>query len=311
MASEPRQPKDYIEPLNINGMSGRMLHLPAPKKYQNREFLFVYGQHSSLERLWGLMEVLNRYGAVTMPDLPGFGGMDSMYSIGSKPTLDNLADYLATFVRWRFKRRRVVIVGLSFGFLVATRMLQRYPDLTKKVDLVVSIVGFAHRDDFSFSRKRFLLYKYGSAFFARRLSAWVFQHVFLQPAWLRLVYSHSYNARSKFDGKSGAEFKATMDMEINLWKINDIRTQMQCNGEMFRLDNCRSRIDLPFYHISVDADQYFDNNRVEQHLRVVFGNYHGLKANLPTHSISVIADKKAAEPMVPSALKRVLREATG
>src|SRR5205085_11669969 len=95
-----RNPVDYIVPLNINGLEGRVMHLPAPKtkKAGQREILFVYGLHSSLERWWGLTQVLNRYGAVTMPDLPGFGGMDSFYTIGKKPTLDNMADYLAAFV---------------------------------------------------------------------------------------------------------------------------------------------------------------------------------------------------------------------
>ncbi len=57
----PRQasknPADYIVPLNINGMEGRMLHIPAPHG-KKLEILFVYGHHSSLERWWGLMQVL-------------------------------------------------------------------------------------------------------------------------------------------------------------------------------------------------------------------------------------------------------------
>src|ERR1039458_3592274 len=82
----PKDIADYIVPLNINGMDGRMLRLPAPKG-KPAELLFVYGHHSSLERWWGLAQVMNRYGAVTMPDLPGFGGMDSFYKIGKKPSI--------------------------------------------------------------------------------------------------------------------------------------------------------------------------------------------------------------------------------
>ena len=71
----PRNPADYIVPLNINGLDGRLLHMPAPEgKSKNMEILFIYGHHSSIERWWGVVQVLNRYGAVTMPDLPGFGG---------------------------------------------------------------------------------------------------------------------------------------------------------------------------------------------------------------------------------------------
>src|ERR1044072_6623658 len=138
MTKTKPHPSDYIMPLNMNGLQGRVRHTPAPKNRQC-EMLFVYGHHSSLARWFGLMQNLNRYAAVTMPDLPGFGGMDSFYKIGEEATLDNLADYLAAFVKMRYKRRRVTIAGMSLGFVIVTRMLQRYPDLTKKVDMVVSL----------------------------------------------------------------------------------------------------------------------------------------------------------------------------
>src|SRR5262249_48894244 len=147
MTKKTPDPQEYIKPLNMNGLPGRMLHMPAPKGY-NREILMVYGHHSSIERWFGLAQVFNKYGTVTMPDLPGFGGMRSFYKIGQKPTLDNMADYLASFIKLRYKRRRITIVGMSYGFVVATRMLQRFPDLAKRVDLIVSLVGFAHKDDF-------------------------------------------------------------------------------------------------------------------------------------------------------------------
>ena len=89
-----------------------------------------------------------------MPDLPGFGGMDSFNSIGRTPTIDEYADYLAAFVKMRYRRKKVTIIGISFGFVVATRMLQRYPELASKVDIVVSIVGFMHKTDFLFKSKQ-------------------------------------------------------------------------------------------------------------------------------------------------------------
>jgi pimeloyl-ACP methyl ester carboxylesterase len=97
------------------------LELPAKKRRPQREILIIYGHHSTLERWWGFAQCFNRYGAVTMPDLPGFGGMESLYKIDKKPDLDTMADYMASFVKWRYKRKRVTIIGLSFGFLVATR----------------------------------------------------------------------------------------------------------------------------------------------------------------------------------------------
>src|SRR5438105_15114146 len=124
MAKKPaKDPADYILPLYMNGLSGRMLHLPAPRGKKKREILFVYGQHSSLERWWGLALTLNRYGAVTVPDLPGFGGMTSFYKIGQEADVDTLADYLAAFFKLRYRQKKVTVAAMSLGFVIVTRML--------------------------------------------------------------------------------------------------------------------------------------------------------------------------------------------
>ena len=100
MKSNVKNPSDFITPLIINGLHGRVLHIDATKKTAaNLEILLIYGHHASLERMFGIVEDIAQYGNVTVPDLPGFGGMDSFYKIGEKPTLDNLADYLATFIK--------------------------------------------------------------------------------------------------------------------------------------------------------------------------------------------------------------------
>src|SRR5690606_17925654 len=113
-----------------------------------------YGRHSSIERVYGLAQALNNYGAVTVPDLPGFGGMDSFYKINEKPDIDTMADYLASVIKLRYARRRVILAGVSYGFAVITRMLQRYPDIAKKSDMLVGWAGFAHHEDFRFSKRR-------------------------------------------------------------------------------------------------------------------------------------------------------------
>jgi pimeloyl-ACP methyl ester carboxylesterase len=189
-------PADYIIPLNMNGLQGRMLYMPAPKG-KRRDILLIYGHHSSLERWFGLAQVLNRYGSVTMPDLPGFGGMQSFYKIGKKPTIDNMADYLAAFVKMHYKRKRLTIVGMSFGFVVATRMLQRFPELIKKVDLMVSLVGFAHRDDFSFAPPRYWFYRLTAKVFCQPISSSLFRGIALSPTILRMVRLIMLNANSK------------------------------------------------------------------------------------------------------------------
>lgn len=298
-------PADYIVPLYVNGLNGRMLRMPAPKKH-NREILFVYGHHSTLERWWGLVQDLNQYGAVTMPDLPGFGGMDSFYKIGQKPTIDNLADYLAAFVKMHYKRRRFTIAGLSFGFVIATRMLQKYPELATKVDMLVSVVGFAHHDDFTFSPRRYRTYVTLSRFLSHRLPSIFFRNIALHPSVLRAVYARTHNAKHKFKNANAAEHRQLMDFEVHLWHANDVRTHWFTTVQLLTVNNCHKKVDLPVWHISVEGERYFHNNSVEQHFKVIFKDYHGAVSVLDNHAPSVIATKEQAAPLIPKEIRRVL-----
>ena len=307
----PRNPADYIVPLNINGLDGRLLHMPAPEgKSKNMEILFIYGHHSSIERWWGVVQVLNRYGAVTMPDLPGFCGMDSFYKIGKKPTINNLADYLAAFVKMRYKRKKVAIAGMSFGFVVATRMLQRYPELTKKVVMMCSIVGFAHHDEFIFSKPRYYGYLTGAKIMSHKIPATIFRYTALSPVVLRNFYGRTHNAKHKFaQAKDAEDLERLKDVEVKLWHDNDVQTWAYTSSEFLRFDNCEfGKIDLPVWHVAAKADHFFDNYRVEQHMRIIFKDFHKSEYNMAAHAPSVIADEKTAAPLIPQNLRRALRK---
>ena len=302
-----RQFSDYIVPLDLNGLHGRMAKLPAPAN-RKREILLLYGHHASLERLQGLAELLNDYGGVTMVDLPGFGGMDSFYKIGQKPTLDTMADYLASVIKLRYRGRRFTIIAVSFGFIVATRMLQRYPDIAKKVDLLVSVVGFTHHSEFTFSRARYLGYRYGASIFSRRLPSIFFQNVMLHPLVIKTIYSRTHNAKHKFRGLSAEQRKKAINFEVHLWRCNDGRTHMDTSVTMLTVDNLQPKIDMPVWHLSVKNDNYFDNHRVEQHMRIIFSDFHSAPIRMDSHSASIIASKKESEPLVPVELRKVLRQ---
>lgn len=304
-----RSSVDYIQPLNINGLEGRMLHMDAPKGVSKQiEILFLYGHHSSLERWWGIAQALNRYGAVTMPDLPGFGGMDSFYKLGKRPTLDHMADYLAAFIKLRYKRKKIIIAGLSFGFVVATRMLQRYPELSKKVVLLVSIVGFAHKDDFLFTKTRLLSYRYATKAMSNPVGSTIFRYTALQPAVLKTFYGRTHNAKHKFaQAADKVELDRLMDTEIGLWHNNDVRTWFFTTNELMKLDNCGTRINLPVWHVASRADHFFDNNLVEQHMRVIFTDFELSELNMKTHAPSVLADEKEAAVLLPLKLRRKLK----
>lgn len=305
---KPKNPADYIEPLHMNGMRGRMLRMP-PTGRKNREILMVYGHHASLERIFGLAEDLNKYGGVTAPDLPGFGGMQSFYRIGEKPSLDNLADYLAAFIKLRYKRRRITIMGMSLGFVIVTQMLQKYPELAAKVDLLVSTVGFVHHDDFKFKRRTFLLYRYGSVVFSSRLPAWIARTFILRGPFIRAAYMSVADNHSKLRDADVAERRKRVDFEITLWKSNDIRTYMETTTIMMTLDLCHKRVELPVYHIEVADDRYFDNRLVEQHMRVIYRDFFPIASNMPGHAPTVVATAREAAPFIPAKIRRLLAQA--
>lgn len=299
--------EDYIKPLHVNGLSGRMLHLPAPAK-TDRELLVIYGHHSSLERWWGLAQAFNDFGSVVMPDLPGFGGMDDFYRIGRKATLDDYADYLAAIMKLRYKHRRVTLVGISFGFLVVTRMLQRYPELTERVDVLISAVGFMRYDDFLFTPRRHKAYVMLSKVLAVRPFDWLFRYLALNRYTLRFAYARTHNAKVKFKHAAGdhALFNSLMDMEIKLWHANHVRTHFKTTVEMLTVDNCQTRVDLPVWHVFTQNDNYFDNSVVEQHMKIVFNDYIPARIHSASHAPSVIANKKESKFLIPKELAELL-----
>ena len=302
-----KNPADYIVPLNINGLDGRMLKMPAPKG-KNREILLIYGHHAKLERWWGLVENLNESGSVTMPDLPGFGGMDSFYTIGRRPDIDTFADYLAAFIKLRYKRQRVTIVGISFGFIVVTRMLQRYPELVKKVDILVAIVGFMHKDDFLWPVRKRNLLRFGSRLFATRPVAILIRYGGLNKFVIKTFTKHMPNSKRRFADVTPEEFDKTLDFDVKIWQANDVRTHWLTTSEFLNVDNCTKQINLPVYHIVSSEEHYFNNEVVKQHMLIVFTRYTKYLAKSKAHTPSILADKKAMRPFVPPGLRRALNK---
>ena len=300
-----KNPADYIVPLNINKLEGRMLRVPAPDKY-NREILLVYGHHAMLERWWSLVENLNEYGAVTMPDMPGFGGMDSFYSIGRKPDIDAFADYLAAFIKLRYKKKRISVFAISFGFVVVTRMLQRYPELTKKIDLLVSLVGFMHHDDFVYSPVAKKFFRVGTRLFATKPLATIIRYGALNRFIIKKLYVRLPNSKRRMLEITPEEFEATINFDVKIWQVNDVQTHWLTTYEFLKLDNCRQRIDLPVIHVTSQTDHYFNDEIVKQHMLVVFKRYRRYKSTSKAHTPSILADKKAAAVLLPAGLRRRL-----
>jgi pimeloyl-ACP methyl ester carboxylesterase len=305
MPKTARSPADYILPLYMNGLNGRMLRMPSVTKNQ-REILLVYGHHAMLERWWGLVENLSQCGTVTMPDMPGFGGMESFAKIGTEPNIDAFADYLAAFVKLRYRKKRVTIYAISFGFVVVTRMLQRYPELAKRVDILVSAVGFMHADELVYGPKKRRFYSMVARFLATRPVAFITRYFFLNRFVLANLYSRFSNSKRRMIDLPPGEFDQAINFEIKLWQANDVRTHWLTTGEFLHLDNCSKPVYLPVVHIISKEDHYLKNISVEQHMRQIFSDYKQFTAQTKAHVPSVLADKEAMRVLLPTGLRRLL-----
>lgn len=299
--------KKNISALHVNGMSGRLLKLPA-KNAKKREIFLLYGHHASLERMFGLADVLNEHGRVMMPDLPGFGGMDSFYKIGQKPTLDAYADYLASLLKLYYKRKRVTIVAMSFSVPLIIRTLQKYPELARKVDMVVSIAGFARYDDFIFSKKLLWSLRAIARLLSIRPVAWFVKHFVLVKPVIKSTYLLAGNRHSKMkDAVDRAELDRRIDFEAGLWKMNDVRTRGSTMLLMFNIDVCNQKVaNTPIYHVTASEDRYFDNQIVEQHLKIVFDKVEVLPSEMGNHAPTIVATAKEAAAYIPKRLRTLL-----
>jgi len=303
-----KKPADYILPLYMNGLSGRVLRIPPPPR-KNREMLFIYGHHASLERHFGSAEFMNKFGGVTIPDLPGFGGMEPFYKIGEKPTLDKMADYLASFIKLRYRGRRFTLVGASLGMMIITKMLQKYPEIAKKVDILVSISGFANKQDFVFKRRTFWFF-YGSTwFFSHRLPAAFLKYVALRKPFIKFTYKLVEDKNVKLRDATPEEKAERVDFEVGLWQCNDPRTYMYMALAMFKLDLRGAHVDLPVHQVFVDDDRYFDKVKVEQHMREIYSDFFTYRArDAQMHMPSVITSAEDAAVFIPPKLRALLRK---
>lgn len=306
MKKDKLGPTDYIKPLIINGLKGRVLYLPAYKKTAKRQILLVYGSHSSLERMFGICEDLAQYGSVTVPDLPGFGGMDSFYKIGEKPTLDNLADYLATFIKLRFKKSSLTVGGMSFGFVIVTRMLQKYPELVDQIEILINFVGFSSWRDFKIKRKTYLIFRWGSSICSNYMMSVIAKYVVLRGPFIRATYQLIASRNFKLRDADMAERRRRINFEVGLWQSNDIRTYMDTTVTMMTVDLTGQKIALNVLYVSVNGDQFFNHQKVKANLNKIYRHVEVYKAKMSSHAPTVISNAKQAKGLIPSEIRKKL-----
>lgn len=305
-------PTSEILPLELGGLNGRMLKL-EPRTDADTDLLLVYGVHASLERMYSTAQFHSNYGRVWMPDMPGFGGMDSFYKVGLMPSIESYADYLYTVVKaYKLDKKRLRIFAMSFGFLSATRMLQKHPELSDNVEFVISFVGFGRTSDFSldtfdkFYTKPLLKMastKTGSAL----ISILVFNRLSLRILFKIFKY---LNPNPKYRHKTPEEEAEAIEMELDLWTINDARTKFYTYQVLsdFDLTKVTRKINLPLHDLTTPTDQYFDHKSVNKTLSRLYESYRSHTAMLELHAPSVIGDEETVSKIYPDEIKDLLSQ---
>lgn len=301
---------NFFIPLYMNGLQGRMLVIPSRNYKTSQQILIVYGQNSTLEYWYDLAKELSKYATVTIPDLPGFGGMESFYNVKERPTIDNLADYLAALIKLRYKRKRIVLAGLSAGFTIATRMLQKYPELVKKVDLLFCVAGYAHHDDFRLNNFKKNIYKNGLRVLGTSSISKLYKVLYLESPLASFALLKKHGNKLESVGYSNKQIKSIIKFEKARRKLSDSRTALNIQRELLKLDNCQQRINLPVWHVTGVSDELLDNKNVEQHLRIIFTKYSNIKINASSISAHnpVIDQSNNFNKLIPGKVRDLLRK---
>ena len=296
-------PSDHIEPFFINGLEGRVLKAKSKTK-KSAQILLVGDLLDSIEQNWPLINDLRRYGNVSCYDLPGIGGMTDFGKIDHDISVNSYADYLASLIKLRYKKHKVILVGKGFGFVIITRMLMRYPLLAKKIITVVCINGEIHHDDLLLSigdkkslRMIFLIMSWQPfSFICRNLLK------------NKKLFSYLYNNSNLqlrnlvFRSQYALNHKALMDLLEN----NNFTTHFRLLHELLTLDNCISRIDVPLKRAYLKSD-LINIDTQKQHMQVTYKNYRQYEIKQPKNPIVDVGEQ--SDLVLPSGLKRVLSNA--
>ena len=264
----------YIKSIKIGGMSGRMLHLPPPEG-RSKKILFLHGQHASIERMYSTCQFLNEYGEVYQPDMPGFGGMTSFYKVGLKPSYDNYADFLYTFMKSHKLTRDVTVVGMSLGSQVMTRMFQKHPDSVKWVSSPMALAGFGAGSDFIRSNFFRIVVVPLSYFLSTRIGAWMMRYIFFGVA-IPVVMPIFSKFKAKMQHHDEKIRKQMKVMETTLWRINDhlthgVTAKMMVKQDLRKFSS--KKIPTTLHNIVTINDQFFDNKQVAKTMSQLYENY--------------------------------------
>lgn len=301
-------PAKNIKLLSINGMHGRMVHIN--NKDSDKLIIYIHGLHTMAERHYSLCEYFADYGTVYAPDMPGFGGMDSFYSIGLEPSYENYADYILTFIKSLNipKDKKLCLIGLSFGTQVMIKLLQRHPEIAERKPQLLSLGGIASYKDMPERR----LFRFSilivSAFTMTRFGNWFMSWFVFNPISFRLILLFLITMNPKYKADHN-ERRAIYAMEYNLWRGEDHRTHARTAWMLLHTDLAagdRKKIPLELNDVYIKKDQYVDHKKSAKTMSTIFKKYKPIEMAIDSHAPSLAADKAEVARFLPKEIGKIL-----
>ena len=104
-----------------------------------------------------------------------------------------------------------------------------------------------------------------------------------------------------------AEKRAALDMEVHLWHCNDVRTWSYTSHLMLTVDLTKETVKTTVHHISINGDQYVDNQANLADLKQVYQEVHTYPIELAQHAPTVIADEQEAKHLINDEMLQLLK----
>lgn len=296
--------------LSQGGMTGRLATYKA-RTNTKRVIYMISGMHTSHERMSPIAHYFSKYGTVIAPDLPGVGGMDSFFTVNQEFSLNSYADFLYDF----FKQQKIkstnkpTIVGMSFGFLVLTRMLQRHPDTHDWFEQVVAIGGFGQQSDFN-NKLAVKITPVISLPLSTRPGAWFLEtFIFKKPVLKVLFKIAKLIGNTKHNSVSNEDRKALIDMETSLWVENDARTRFHIYRMFLNTNLVKGAqpIGNHLYNLFIPSDQWVKHDEVQKSMKRLYKKVTKLQLDSTLHAPSVISGEEEIDTMFKEALTKVFR----
>jgi hypothetical protein len=285
-------PKKHIFTLNVNGLRGRMFYME--NKNTNKKILYIPDLLSNLDLSWNIINLFHHYGSVTAIDMPGIGNMESFSHINKKPSLDNYADYIASIIKLRYKNKKFTIVANGFGFIVLTRALQKYDDLSNNISLIISINGITKSDSLKISNLKKIILK-----ITRNLS--IFQRIVNK----NLYFNSFITSINGLDSISKSMNKTDQKYFIKKLHTNDLTNYLKCLKILLNVDNCYKRVNIHLWNILLN-DSVINSDVNEQLLKITYSNVNQIRPDVSFIDL-IASPNKHLSKIIPYKLKRKLK----